>query len=192
MTPPPRQTPPRNASRRNTTTTARLSWLAFFFLVLPLAGCGAYSLGSKSKIPFSTLSLAPIENTAYVPQAQALLHTQLADAISQESGLRLVATGGAATLHVRIVGYTHSVAATNPDDTALGSSFNIRLTANCTLTDNRTEKPYFTDRRIEVSVVAHSPTGTAAGSFSAVEYETLPVLTRDLARRIRDTVTGVW
>jgi hypothetical protein len=163
------------------------------FSVPLLTSCG-YRLGAQGSLPFSTLSIQPIKNETHAPQIQALLHEQLGASFARENGLHLVTEGAQATLRVRIVRYVHEIAATSPHDTGLGSSFQLRLRASCDLLNNiNPARPYFSEREIESTTVAHTPaTVGAGGGFTAVEYQTLPVLTRDLARKIRDTVTGVW
>jgi hypothetical protein len=156
-------------------------------------GC-AYRLGTGGKPPFTTLALAPIKSDAHIPQAQSILHTQLSDAFAQEGNVRLTDGAAQALLTVRLVKYERTVAATARNDTALGVSFNLELTAECDLVDTRTGKPLFEHRRIVARTVAHAPADTAASqsTYAAAEYTTVPILTRDLARQIRDTVTGVW
>lgn len=152
-----------------------------------LAGCANYTLGSRAQVPFSSLSLLPVENDTQAAQMQALLHQQLSASLAQEKGVQVVTNGGQATLRVCVVRYDHAVSATNPNDTVLGSSFTLRLVARCTLVNNGTGRPYFQDREVTASAEAHD-----TGNFSAVEYQTMPVLTRELARKIKDTVVGVW
>jgi outer membrane lipopolysaccharide assembly protein LptE/RlpB len=189
--------PPSGRSAAVSSSVSRRRFIATAALLFPaapfLASCG-YRLGPQGALPFSTLSIQPVKNESYAPQIQSLLHEQLAASFARENGVRLVAEGAQATLRIRIVRYAHDVAATDPHDTALGSSFHLRLRVHCDLLNNANPaKPYFTDRQIEVTTVAHTPAAAgAAGGFSAVEYQTLPVLTRDLARKIRDTVTGTW
>jgi outer membrane lipopolysaccharide assembly protein LptE/RlpB len=158
------------------------------------AGCGVYTLGTRAKPPFSTIALQPVENATHAPQVQAILHQQLADALSRENNIRLISQGdgAAATLRVRLTAYEHTLSATNPDDTMRGSAFTLTLRARCTLINNTTGKPHFAEREISASQVAHVPAAGATGSFSSVEYQTLPILTRELARKIRDALTDTW
>jgi hypothetical protein len=163
---------------------------------LLVSGCGVYNLGAGGKAPFNALALAPVKNDAHIPQAQSLLHAQLADALAQEGNVRLVNDAGdaQAVLTVRLVDYRRTVVATRSDDTALGTSYRLELVADCSLKNTREDKPYFTHRRITARALAYAPTGGAAAqnSFGAAERATVPILTRDLARQIRDAVTGVW
>jgi outer membrane lipopolysaccharide assembly protein LptE/RlpB len=166
---------------------------AIAMLALLAQGCG-YQLGTQGKIPFSTLQIATVRNETLAPQIQAPLHEQLAAAFAREGGLSLVSEASQATLRVRVTRYSKEIAATKPRDTGLAASFTLKLTAVCDLLNNADPaNPYFEGREISVSITAHTPETTGAtGGFSAVEYQTLPELTRNLARRIRDTVTGVW
>lgn len=155
--------------------------------ILLLPSCASYTLGTRTKPPFSSLAIAPVRNETHAAQMQALLSLQLADLLSQEKGIRIVASGSDATLSIRITRYEHSVAATDPRDTTLGNSFNLRIRALCTLMDNRTGRPLFEEREITAVAVAHAMDG-----FTNVEYQTIPVLTRALAQKLRDTLTGTW
>jgi outer membrane lipopolysaccharide assembly protein LptE/RlpB len=158
-----------------------------------LTGCG-YQLGTQASLPFNTISLESVKNDSLAPQIQVALHEQLAAVLARENGLALVSEGAQATLRVRILNYNQTVTATNPRDTAIGMSFSLTLVAQCDLLNNgNPSKPYFTGRKITASAVAHSPEAIgASGGFSAVEYQTLPTVTRELARKIRDSITGVW
>ncbi|MDR2429346.1 MAG: LPS assembly lipoprotein LptE [Puniceicoccales bacterium] len=161
--------------------------VALFFIVPFLSACANYTLGTRAKPPFASIKVSPIVNDTYAPQTQALLHQQLNDTLAQESGITLRTVGADATLHVRLERYEHSIAATRPTDTVLGSAFTLRLTARCTLVNNRTGEVLFKEREVVATADAHD-----TGGFSAVEYQTMPVLTRELARKIRNAVTGVW
>ncbi|MDR1498026.1 MAG: LPS assembly lipoprotein LptE [Puniceicoccales bacterium] len=168
------------------------------FLLLPLlvaatvfsTSCGTYTLGTRSKPPFSSIALESIENTTLAPQVQAILHQQLAETLSRENNIHFTQpASAAAVLRVRLTAYEHSLASTNPDDTMRGNAFTITLRARCTLVNASTKKPWFTEREVSASHVAHVP---ITGGFSAVEYQTLPILTRELARKIRNTITDTW
>jgi outer membrane lipopolysaccharide assembly protein LptE/RlpB len=158
-----------------------------------LTGCG-YQLGAQAALPFSTISIEPIQNETLAPQIQVALHEQIAATLARENNLTLVADGAQATLRVRIHRYNQYTTATNPRDTAIGMSFNLTLVVQCDLLNNRDPSaPYFKGREITASAVAHSPEAIgASGGFSAVEYQTLPSITRDLARKIRDSITSTW
>jgi hypothetical protein len=172
---------------------SRRAFAHIFLLVLVLigavaqTGCANYTLGPRAKLPFTTINILPIENDTQAPQTLAILTQQLSDAFVQEPSLRLVPTDGQAALYVRLSSYDHNITTTRPDDTVLARSFTLRLRAQCTLVDKRTGKAYFTDREITASADAHD-----TGTYNAVESQTLPILTRELAQKIRATVTATW
>ncbi|MDR2512465.1 MAG: LPS assembly lipoprotein LptE [Puniceicoccales bacterium] len=154
---------------------------------LLLAACARYTLGTRTKPPFSTLAIAPVKNETSAAQMQAPLSQQLTQLLSQENNIHVVGDNSDVTLYIHITGYEHTVAATDPHDTTLGNSFNLRIRALCTLVDNRTGKTLFEKREVRATTVAHAMSG-----FTAVEYQTMPVLTRALAQKLRDTITSTW
>ena len=72
-------------------------------------------------------------------------------------------------------------------DTGLARKFALNLRAACTLTDNRTGKPLFTNHEIRVTKDAY----TDSGQLQA-EYQTLPLLAGELAGKVAHTVLDVW
>ncbi len=155
--------------------------------VLFLCGCSNYQLGTHASVPFSSITIQPVINDTFAPQAQALLHQQLADSLAQEKSLQVRGADGQASLIVRIIRYSKNVSATRSDDTVLGSSYQIEMTAECTLIDNRTGKPYFQNRPIYASADSYASSG-----YSSSEYQTMPILTRELARKIKESVVSTW
>ena len=86
-----------------------------------------------------------------------------------------------------LVGYEREVAAASATDTGLARKFALNLRANCTLTDNRSKQPLFTNRPIRVTRDAF----TDSGQLQA-EYQTLPLLADALADRVAHAVLDVW
>jgi hypothetical protein len=176
-------------------TAARPSVIGIFSLLLAAGSflafpaCSHYQLGTKARLTFATLYVAPIENRAMVPQAQAIVATALRDALSKDGRLTLAASPEAAdaTLHVTLVGYEREVAAASATDTGLARKFALNLRAACTLTDNRTGQPLFTNRPIRVTRDAF----TDSGQLQA-EYQTLPLLAGALADKVAHAVLDVW
>jgi hypothetical protein len=158
-------------------------------LCLGLAACAHYQLGTKSKLAFATVYVAPVENRAVLPQAQAIVATALRDALLRDGRVTLVTSPEAAdvTLRVALAGYNREMAAANPADTGLARKFALHLHAACTLTDNRTGRPLFADRDITVTKDAY----TDSGQLQA-EYQTVPLLAEALADKVAHAVLDVW
>jgi hypothetical protein len=162
---------------------------AAVLLCLGLAACAHYQLGTKSKLAFATVYVAPVENRAMLPQAQAIVATALRDALLRDGRVTLVTSPEAAdvTLRVALAGYDREMAAANPADTGLARKFALHLHATCTLTDRRTGRPLFADRAITVTKDAY----TDSGQLQA-EYQTVPLLAEALADKVAHAVLDVW
>jgi len=157
--------------------------------LLALSGCAHYHLGTQARLTFSTLYVAPVENHALVPEAQALVATEVREALVKDGRVALVASPEAAdvTLRVTLAGYNRDVAAASSTDTGLARKFALHLRATCTLTDNRAKRPLFSDREIIVTKDAF----TDSGQLQA-EYQTLPLLAAALADQVAHAVLDVW
>jgi len=153
------------------------------------SGCAHYSLGAGGQPTFRTLFVAPVANKTLLPQAQAILSTQLREAVVRDPRVQLVnAAGGAdATLAVTITGYRRDVAAVREGDTGLARKFNVTLEVTCTLRDQRSGKVIFESRPIN----AVREVFTDSGQLQA-EYQTIPLLAEALAAKITRAALDVW
>ena len=149
-----------------------------------LAGCG-YHMGTDAAPPFSSLTIEPIRNESYAPQLQAEMHRQLADSLAQEKALHVTTEGGSARLRVTLTDFRRDVGAVNPNDTVLAASYNLTLVAKVTL--ETADRVYFKDRIFSVSLPAFGGAG-----YNRTETQTLPLLSRELSKRIKDAVVDVW
>jgi hypothetical protein len=133
--------------------------------------------------------VAPIENRAMLPQAQALVATEIRDAFIKDGRVTVVASPETAdaVLRVSLVGYDREVAAANPADTGLTRKFALNLHASCTLTDRRTGRPCFTNREVVVTRDAFTDSGQLQS-----EFQTLPLLAAALADHVAHAVLDVW
>ncbi len=160
-----------------------------FVLVVTLAGCSHYQLGTGAKPSFRTLYIAPVENATMLPQARALLSTQLREAFVRDGRVMVVnsAEGADASLRVTIQEYRRDVAAVREGDTGLARKFNLVLSGVCTLRDNRAGTTLFEARPISTLREAF----TDAGQLQA-EYQTLPLLGGALADKVVHAALDVW
>lgn len=153
-----------------------------------LAGCANYQLGTTAKLSFATLYVAPVESQTLLPQARAIISTQLRDAFANDPRITLVNSPEAAdaTLHVTLRDYRRTVASVLENDTGLARKFTLTLDVACTLS-RRGGESLFTDRIVRVQRDAF----TDAGQQQA-EYQTLPLLAEALSKKIVHTVLDVW
>lgn len=155
------------------------------------AGCAHYRLGTAAtaKLAFHTLYVAPVENKTLLPQARALVTTQLREAFARDVRVTLVNSPDAAdaTLAVTIVSYRRDVLTVREGDTGLARKFNLTLATTATLRDHRENKPLFENRPIEVQREVFTDSGQLQS-----EYQTLPLLAESLAAKLTHATLDVW
>ncbi len=158
-------------------------------LCLGLVACAGYRLGTGTPPEFNRLFIVPVASDVLVPQARALVTTQLREAFLKDGRVTLAATleEADAVLTVRLNGYGRDTSVVRADDTGLARRFDLSLRALATLTDRRTGKDIFTNR----SLVAKRGAFTDSGQLQS-EYQTLPLLAADLARQAVQAAFGTW
>ncbi len=163
--------------------------LSLLGALLALAGCAHYQLGTAGKLSFSTLYVEPVENKTLLPQARAILGTQIREAFEKDGRVTLVnsAAEADATLHVVIRDYHRDIASVQESDTGLARKFTLTLGVAATLHDRRANKDLFTDRPIDVQRDAFIDGGQLQS-----EYQTLPLLAELLAQKLSHAALDVW
>ncbi len=152
------------------------------------SGCAQYHLGQSVDAPFRTIYIEPVTNRSFAPQAQALLTENLIEAFLRDGTVRVVDKDQAeATLHVTITRYDREITARQQDDTVLGRTFGVTLEAQVSLLDNLNGNIYFTRRTLSANDHVFID-----GGLPQTEYQNIPVLTRSLAQKIKNTVVSVW
>ena len=158
-------------------------------LLLGLAGCAQYRLGTGAQPGFATLYIEPVRNQTLLPQAQAIVSTQLREAFIHDGRVTLVNSEAEAdaTLTVVLHDYHRVVTAVREDDTGLARKFALTLATECTLHDNRGGRDLFKNRPVSVNRDAF----TDGGQLQS-EYQTLPLLAEALGQKISHSVLDVW
>ncbi len=170
--------------------TARLS---FLFLVTALcfglAGCSHYQLGTEAKLSFATLYVEPVTVKALIPQAAPIFSTQVRETFIRDGRVTVVnsAAGADATLSIVVKSYDREVATVRPGDTGLARKFNLTVTAEATLRDNRSGQDLFTNRPFVLKRQIYTDSGQ-----NQAEYQILPLLAQDLAEKASHAVLDVW
>jgi len=183
-------------------TALRLSTLfALQFLVsVTLIGCKSYQLGSPTELPFQSIFVKPVTNDSFAPQAQTLLSSQIRDAIIRDGRLKLVTSEDEAdaVLLVNLTDYDRRAASRNRNDTVIARDFDLNLTADVSLYNQNAGDYYFEDREIRERSNAYTnnpyldSAATDPQDFLQAEYNAMPRLTRDLARKIADEILSPW
>jgi outer membrane lipopolysaccharide assembly protein LptE/RlpB len=168
----------------------RLTFAVIATLVagLLLPACTHYRLGTGGELAFHSLYIEPVASEALLPQARALVGTQIREAFLHDGRVALVnsAEAAEATLHVSLKSYVREPTVARTDDTGLARKFALTLTAECTLR-TRDGRVQFEKRAVR----AQREDYTDSGQLPA-EYQTLPLLAETLAQDIAHAVLDVW
>ena len=171
-----------------TPSTLRLCLLAAL-AAIGLIGCSHYRLGTEASLSFATLHVAVVKADTLLPQATALVTTELREAFIKDGRVRLVDSpeDADAILTVTLDDYARGVAVTRADDTGLARRFDLTLYARATLTDQRARQDLFAGRTFVVKRGAFTDSGQIQS-----EYQALPLLATQLAEQVRKATLEVW
>lgn len=175
---------------------ATLTLLAASFI----GGCKSYQLGSPTELPFKTIYIKPVNNDSYAPQAQVLLSASIREAFIEDGRTQIVTNEEDAdvVLLVNITEYRRIGAARQSVDTRLSSSFDLILESEISLFNQNKGDYYFIEREVFETTNAFianpyaDPAQKNTQGFLQSEYNSMPRLTRDLARKIADEVLSPW
>jgi hypothetical protein len=156
---------------------------------LLLAGCANYRLGTGSEPKFSRLFVEPIRTETLVPQAQALVATQIREAFIKDGRVTIVDSpaDADASLKVALIDYERTPTVAQAQDTGLARRVDVSLRARLTLTDLRT-KQVLVENRV---LTAKRGVFTDSGQQQA-EYQTLPLLAEALATETVHLLLDTW
>jgi hypothetical protein len=186
------KSPPASPARRRSGPAAphRLALAAIFSLAagLLLPACSHYRLGTAGRVAFDSLYVEPVASEATLPQARALVGTQLREALLRDGRVTLAnsADAAGATLHVLLKSYVREPSVARADDTGLARKFGLTLIAECTLR-TRDGKVLFEKRIVQAQRDAYTDLGQLQS-----EYQTVPLLAETLAQNVAHAVLDVW
>lgn len=167
---------------------AFLNFLVLTLSSLALCACNYTLEGTAQPLPFKTIAVKQVVNNSYAPQASNPLMTQVCTMLSQTPALTLTSLDEAqAVLEITLDDYTKSVYATRYEDTDMARAITVKLSANCTLRNLKTSEVIFKDRPFSVKNHIFNDE-----SFLDGEYQNMTTLTGMLARKIVDSVLGIW
>ncbi len=166
-----------------------IKFLSFFLLICFLSGCMHYTSGTGSKLSFSTIYISSVKNNTLAHHIQSTLGAQIREKIAEHPQLKLVnsAENAEVCLKVKITDYEQSVATTMPDDSIRAKSFTLKIAAQCSLYDNRTQKYLFENHTVYASIDSR-----AEGDYHWNKTKTIPQLSSKLAEEIYDIVCKPW
>jgi hypothetical protein len=157
-------------------------------LALGVSSCTNYHLdGAPPR--YATLHVAVVKSDVLLPQAVALVTTQVREAFLKDGRVRLVdsAAEADAELTLTLEDYHRDVTVARTDDTGLARRFDVVLQARASLVDQRTKQIVFANQPLK----ATRGVFTDSGQIQA-EYQTLPLLAEKLAERALHAVLDTW
>jgi hypothetical protein len=153
----------------------------FMGILLSMAGCSRYHLGFPVKdASFKTIYVAPAINKAFVSQAQSTLTRQVREEILRNGYLKLLGKDEAdVVLEMTIVQYGRSIGAVYESDPDTAKTLSLNLTVVCSLKDTKKGRYLFRDQSVSYSL------SISANDYAqCIEYQRLPQLTREVAKKI--------
>lgn len=183
----------------------RLVALTFSCLALLLASaCSHYRLGTGVERDFETIFIAPVDTNAALPQAAAILTTQIRETFIRDGRLRVVNTPAEADaiLTVKLGSLSREKLTSTPTDSGLARKMGLGLDATATLRDSKGEKTWFANRHISLERQIFTDDGSRDPADKAAflrpvqqtqaEYQIVPQLGEDLAARLKGAVLDTW
>jgi outer membrane lipopolysaccharide assembly protein LptE/RlpB len=157
--------------------------------VLLFGACAGYHLGGGSEPKFSRLYVGPVGSDTLLPQASAIVTTQIREAFLKDGRVTLVdaAEEADAVLTIKLASYGRETAVVRTDDTGLARRFDVTLRARATLTDRRAGAAIFSERMLSVKRGVF----TDGGQLQS-EYQALPILAEELARQTVHATLDTW
>jgi len=164
--------------------------LAVVALLCLLVGCANYQLGTDADSPsFRSIYVAPVENTAALPQSVATFSREIRQAFLTDGRVQLARNQAEsdAVLLIDLADLDRTFTSVQPQDTALARKFDLQITAVCTLKAASSERVYFADQPVRVTRQIFVDDGQ-----NSAEYQVQPQLAAQLAERVVHRVLDVW
>lgn len=166
-----------------------------------MVGCGGrYQWGHPGQLEFQTVHVLPIVNESFAPQAHVLLAGQIRDYLLRDGRVRLVNSPDAADalVEVSLVDYRRTGGTRDPNDTTRVITTDLQLQAAVSLLKGDTNNSWFSNRLVSASSSVYASNlfdnsvGASRQDTLEAEFQEMPNLTRELARRIADEILNAW
>jgi outer membrane lipopolysaccharide assembly protein LptE/RlpB len=179
------------------TVAFALSFLALLFT----SACSHYRLGTGVQRDYESIFVAPVDTNAALPQAAAILTTQIRETFLRDGRLRVVNTPDEADaiLTVKLGRLRRDKLTSLPSDSGLARKMGLTLEATATLRDQKGEKTWFADRHLSVERQIFTDDGSTSGPAflepvqqTQAEYQLVPQLGEALAAQVKGAVLDTW
>ncbi|MGB0408434.1 MAG: LPS assembly lipoprotein LptE [Opitutales bacterium] len=168
--------------------------------LISLAACKSYQLGHPTELPFETIYVQAATNDSYAPQAQALISSEIREAIIRDGRVKLVAGQNDADviLYVNLTDYKRQAGTRDQDDTEVAQDYAITLEAEIALYDPRNDTYLFKSRTVGEHTTAYAGNPYAdsgvlqTGGLIQSEYQAMTRIARGMGRKIADETLSAW
>ncbi len=162
-----------------------------------LNACQHYQLGSPAEIPFKSIYITPVSNHSYAPQAQAIVSSMLRENFIQDARVKVVAKkeNAEAVLLVDLTEYERSSTARNQQDTTVADSFDVRLSADVSLLNQKAGTYFFRNRSVQATTNAYTRNPYETDStiaYQLSERQAMEQIAREIARKVSNEILNPW
>lgn len=180
---------------------------AFVIAALLLTGCTTYNAGTGSASGARTIWVAPVVNKSYLPQIAAVITERVRESFLADNEQTLARKDDADThLEITVTEMERSGRATGPvvtdvlvkkdvktvrqvEDRGLYKSYDIIISARAILTETKTGKVLLDREYLASTQTLPSPYSVTNADD---ERMLMPILARDLAKQIHDSIAHTW
>lgn len=159
--------------------------------------CSHYRLGTGVERDYESVFIAPVVSHASLPQATAILTTQIRENFIRDGRLRVVNTReeADAVLTVELGPLKRDFLTALPTDSGLARKMSLTLQATASLRDPQGEKTWFADRAVRVERQLFTDDGgpvLQAVQQTQAEYQLVPQLAEPFAEQLKAAVLDTW
>ncbi len=167
---------------------ARCYRLAALLLVLLSAGCAGYRVGSLLNADYKTVAVPMFRNKSYKPQTEAQVTNAILKRFQSEGSLQVVNEADADLLVTgTITEFARAELRSVREDTDIVREYRITIKAEIAAINRRTG---------EVVLKKTTVTGSAdtfiGSDLQSAEYQALPLVADDLAKKVVTLLTESW
>lgn len=163
-------------------------------------GCKSYQLGHPAELPFETIFIQPAKNDSFAPQAQALVSSEVREAVIRDGRVKLISNQSEAdvVLLMTLTDYSREQGTRRQDDTEIAQDFDLSLGLQLDLYDQRDGSYLFEGRQLEAKTKAYAANPYASRlaqntqGLIQSEYNAIPRLARELGRKAADELLSAW
>lgn len=159
-----------------------------FVACLLFTGCAGYHLGPAGKLDYQSVAVPMFRNKTLQPQLEAQVTNAIIKRIQSDGQLRVNSRADAEVLVTGdIIRYHRTPLRFQRDDATVPREYRVTITAQIEVRDQRTGQVIV--KSMEVEGRADTFIGT---DLQSADYQALPLVADDLARRVVSLLVDKW